>query len=118
MTALTKPLSLEEMIAHINGAGYRVNNLFQLPAPRGIPALWQANLTDGEKLWEFGTGGSPSSALGEAWQRARTSQGEPPLVGLPGAPLPTSATGSRRVKPKVKGDGSTLEAIMALDLDL
>ena len=59
-------MTLEQQIAVVNAAGYRVNNLFQHPV-----AGWQANLTNGTDFWEFGHGATPAAALAEAMEKAK-----------------------------------------------
>ena len=87
------------LIFVINSEGFRVNNLFQTTegyrTARGTDALWQANITDGKLLWEFGVGSSPSEALKNAWLEVKSSVGIPPLEGSK-APLPPT----RRISKK------------------
>jgi hypothetical protein len=93
------------MIFVLNSEGFRINNLFQLLSPAG---LWQANLTDGKLLWEFGRGDSPLSALQQARAKVHSTEGTPPLEGRPSEASPV-----RRAKKL-----SPLESILKLDLDL
>jgi len=41
----------------------KLANLFQFQPYGSTEWLWQANLTDGIKVWEFGRGGSAAAAL-------------------------------------------------------
>lgn len=52
--------SLVDLILEAERQGLWVNNLFRLGPP---PAPWQANLTDGELVWEFARGLTPEGAL-------------------------------------------------------
>lgn len=55
-----EPGSFFALIAQVEASALWVNNLFRLGPP---PAPWQANLTDGELVWEFGHGLTPEGAL-------------------------------------------------------
>lgn len=71
-------MTLEQMIADINGKGLRVHNCFQLEM-----AKWRANLTDDKKsFYEFGHGATALDALREALRLALTH--EENLKGLEG----------------------------------
>jgi hypothetical protein len=76
----------------INSEGFRVNNLIQLLSPANT---WQANLTDGKLLWDFGRGSTPSQALEAAWLKIKTTEGVPGLE--PGAPLPPIRRTAKKV---------------------
>lgn len=87
------------LIFVINSEGFRLNNLFQTTegyrTARSTDALWQANLTDGKLLWDFGVGSTPSEALKAAWDKVKQTEGVPPLEGS-GRPLPpTRRTGAK-----------------------
>lgn len=55
----TETRTVDDMLKVIAARGLFVGNLFQLPES----GLWQANLNDGHKVWEFGKGNSPVTAL-------------------------------------------------------
>lgn len=65
---------VDELIAEINNRGLRINNLAQLEDGR-----WQANITDGERFWEFGRGDTAEKALIAAIQKHATTE---PSLGL------------------------------------
>ena len=92
------------LICVINAEGYRVNNLFQL-----AEEVWQANLTDGRKFWEFGRGSSAEEALRNAWREVKSSDGIPALEAS-GRHL-TAERSPKKAK-------SALQTILSLDLDL
>jgi hypothetical protein len=62
------PLSVDELLLEISRRGLRLNNLFQLADGR-----WQANVTDGEKYWEFGRANTAIMALQAALHISATS---------------------------------------------
>lgn len=87
-------MTIEELISEAARRGLRVNNLCQLP-----DFTWQANLTDGERFWEFGKGQDPQSALVAALHKHSTTA---PELGLPQGgglykPTPTRAPKGRLV---------------------
>lgn len=51
-------MTLEDLIAEVSRRKLRLNNLFQLDDGR-----WQANITDGQRFWEFGRGDNAMEAL-------------------------------------------------------
>lgn len=51
-------MSVDALIQEVAERHLRLNNLFQL-----MDGRWQANITDGEKFWEFGRGDSAVEAL-------------------------------------------------------
>jgi hypothetical protein len=57
-----------ELVDYANLMGLRVNNLFQVN-----DTVWQANVTNDENEYEFGTG----SSMEEALQNALTKAGYP-----------------------------------------
>lgn len=76
-------MTLEDLILEVNRRGLRLNNLYQLP-PDG--RRWQANITDGEKFWEFGRGETAIEALQAALRITAT---EAPTLGIsPPKPVP------------------------------
>lgn len=79
-------MMVDELIAEINGRGLRINNLAQLEDGR-----WQANITDGERFWEFGRGNTAAAALIAAVQKHATTT---PVMGLKSrvTPVARSAT--------------------------
>lgn len=64
-------MTLEELIETVGLKGLRLNNLFQLNTGR-----WQANVTDGERYWEFGRGDSATEALQAALVKHSTTEPE------------------------------------------
>lgn len=58
-------MTMEDMIATANKAGFRVNNLFQ------VPHGWQANVTNGTTCYEFGRGKTAVEALTAAMAAAK-----------------------------------------------
>lgn len=58
------PNSVDELLASVAARGLRVANLFQFELP-GTANMWrwQANLTDGQRFWEFGRGDTAAAAL-------------------------------------------------------
>jgi hypothetical protein len=96
---------LMALIFVINSEGFRLNNLFQTTegyrTARSTDALWQANLTDGKLLWDFGVGSTPSAALKAAWEKVKTGVGVPPLEasGTPGKEI--GQTGGKRTSKTV-----------------
>ncbi len=69
-------MSVESTIFSIHKAGFRVLNLFELKS-----GLWQANVCDDEKAWEFGVSKSPEMALLYALREAQTKHGSSFLKG-------------------------------------
>jgi hypothetical protein len=65
-------MTLEETIDFIHKASYKILNLFELK-----DGTWQANLHDGEKVWEFGRSDTPVKALMTALSKAESSPGSP-----------------------------------------
>lgn len=63
--------TVDELISQVNKLGLRLNNLFQLHTGR-----WQANITDGERFWEFGRGDTPVEALQAALHLQSTTEPE------------------------------------------
>ena len=51
-------MSLESTISQIHKEGFIILNLFELGN-----GMWQANLYDGEKAWDFGVAHDPEVAL-------------------------------------------------------
>ena len=101
------------LIFVLNSEGFRLNNLFQTTEgyrkARDTDALWQANLTDGKLLWDFGVGSTPSAALKAAWEKVKTGVGVPPLEA---SGMPRKETGQTERKTR-KTPG-----ILIPDLDL
>lgn len=62
---VSEKMTIETKLDEIKAAKLLVHNLFQLE-----DNIWQANLTDGEKAWEFGRGESPEAALTAALHKA------------------------------------------------
>lgn len=73
-------MTLEELISEVNRRGLRVNNLFQVNK-----ITWQANITDGERFWEFGKGDTPNAALTSALHKADHTE---PVMGKKQQNLP------------------------------
>ncbi len=63
-------MQIEPILKDIEAAGFKVLNLFQLPN-----GVWQANLYDGEKAWNFGLADSPALALSLALTHAQITSG-------------------------------------------
>lgn len=63
-------VQIEPILSEIEDAGLKVLNLFQLPN-----GVWQANLYDGEKAWNFGLADEPALALSLAFTYAKTTPG-------------------------------------------
>jgi len=62
---------LEELISQVHSRQLRLNNLFQLDERR-----WRANVTDGQRFWEFGEGDGPKAALQAALFKVDTTKPE------------------------------------------
>jgi hypothetical protein len=60
--------TVDDLIVEVAKRGLRLNNLFQLHDGR-----WQANITDGERFWEFGRGDTAIEALQAALQISSTT---------------------------------------------
>lgn len=69
-------MTIESAISSIHEAGFRVFNLFELRN-----GLWQANVCDDEKAWEFGVGGNPEGALRVALDKTSYTHGSPFIKG-------------------------------------
>ncbi len=69
-------MTIESTISSIHEAGFRVLNLFELE-----DGLWQANVCNDEKAWEFGVGGSPEDALRVALNKTTYTRGSPFIKG-------------------------------------
>lgn len=67
-------MALEDLLAEVASRGLRLNNLFELPG-----GGWQANLTDGERFWEFGKGDTAIAALRAALYKQSTTT---PVLGI------------------------------------
>jgi hypothetical protein len=91
----------------LNSEGFFVNNLFQLEGQ------WQANLTDRKKYWDFGRGESPIVALQAAYDKIKTGEGLPAIVGVTAERSPQIAK-----QPAKRAQPSALATILSLDLDL
>lgn len=63
-------MSLESTISQIHKEGFIILNLFELGN-----GMWQANLYDGEKAWDFGVDHDPEVALLEALDHAKKRLG-------------------------------------------
>ncbi len=63
-------MTLESAIRRITLEGFIVRNLFELES-----GLWQANLHDGEKAFNFGRAPTPEVALLSALEQARHKPG-------------------------------------------
>jgi hypothetical protein len=70
--------SLEDLIALVHFNSFRVLNLFERDGLDGS-VIWQANVTDGKKVWEFAHSHSPTVALREALVKALRAEGEAEL---------------------------------------
>lgn len=64
-------MNLEDLIAEVARRQLRLNNLFQLDNGR-----WQANITDGQRFWEFGRGDTAMEALIAALNLSATTTPE------------------------------------------
>lgn len=64
-------MTLDDLIVEVNSKSLRINNLFQLHDGR-----WQANITDGERFWEFGRGDTAVEALVRALHKSTTQEFE------------------------------------------
>lgn len=62
-------MTIEDLLAEVTKRGLRLNNLFQLEG-----GSWQANVTDGERYWEFGKGETAIAALLAALHISATDQ--------------------------------------------
>lgn len=78
------PLSVDELLIEVSRRGLRLNNLFQLHDGR-----WQANVTDGEKYWEFGRANTAIMALQAALHIAATTEGGFGVKPKPEKPIST-----------------------------
>ena len=68
--------TLDDLIAGLPARGLRLANLFQFEVPGTGTWRWQANVTDGEKFWDFGRGSSPVEALEAALNVQSITPGE------------------------------------------
>jgi hypothetical protein len=57
----------DSLLAQVHSLGLRLNNLFELEN-----GLWQANVTDGQRFWEFGKSGTWQGAIAQAIARAQS----------------------------------------------
>lgn len=64
-------MTLEELIAGVNDAGYSVHGLFQLSSLS--KHRWRACINDGQHCWEFGEADTPYLALLNAVEKATTT---------------------------------------------
>lgn len=64
-------MSVDALLELVRSRGLKLSNLFQLSDER-----WQANVSDGQRFWEFGRGDSPSQALMAALHMAATTESE------------------------------------------
>jgi hypothetical protein len=64
-------MTLDELLARVAIQNLKVANLFQFQSPATGEWRWQANLTDGTSVWEFGRGASPIAALEAALEATR-----------------------------------------------
>lgn len=67
-------MSVDALLEVVRQRGLRLANLFQLPLEHG--GSWQANVTDGERHWEFGRADTPEAALRTALHIAATTEPE------------------------------------------
>ena len=63
-------MTLESTISQIHQEGLIILNLFELGN-----GMWQANLYDGEKAWDFGVDHNPEVALLSALSHAKSRPG-------------------------------------------
>jgi len=63
-------VTLESTISQIHKEGFIILNLFELGN-----GMWQANLYDGEKAWDFGVDHDPEVALLSALAEAKGKPG-------------------------------------------
>ena len=63
-------MSIESTITQIHKEGFIILNLFELGN-----GMWQANLYDGEKAWDFGVDHDPEVALLNALDHAKKRPG-------------------------------------------
>lgn len=64
-------MTVDDLIAEVARRKLMLNNLFQLHDGR-----WQANITDGERFWEFGRGDTAIEALLKALEFTATTTPE------------------------------------------
>jgi hypothetical protein len=78
--------SVDSLLESLVARDLRLANLFELGDGR-----WQANVTDGDKVWEFSRGGSAAIALRGAMFIAANEPGEAygPEAAVSGAPEQT-----------------------------
>jgi hypothetical protein len=64
-------MTLDELLARVAERSLKVANLFQFQSPATGEWRWQANLTDGQAVWEFGRGPTAGAALETALEATR-----------------------------------------------
>lgn len=66
-------MTLEELIAGVNDAGFSIHGLFQLSSHSRHK--WRACINDGQHCWEFGEAETPTEALLNALFKATITPG-------------------------------------------
>lgn len=72
----TNPNSVDDLLVLVEARGLRLANLFQFEVPGTGLWRWQANITDGQRFWEFGRGASAPEALRAALFISATTEPE------------------------------------------
>lgn len=80
--------SVDDLLTVVSSRGLHLNNLFQYPLPESDQWRWQANLTDGQRYWDFGRGGSAAEALRDALFKSSTTTPTGPIGPVPGSKVP------------------------------
>jgi len=71
-------VTLESTISQIHQEGFIILNLFELGN-----GMWQANLYDGEKAWDFGVSHDPEVALLTALDHTKSHPGVNLISNIP-----------------------------------
>jgi hypothetical protein len=74
------PMSLDALIQLVHLRGLYISNLYQFRRASDSRIVWQANLTDMEKYWDWGKGETAEEALTAALHLAATTNPEPPAM--------------------------------------
>jgi hypothetical protein len=72
---MSDPNSLDDLLASVAARGLKLANLFQFENIATGEWKWQANVTDGERHWEYGRGETAVQALRAALFRSANEEG-------------------------------------------
>jgi len=72
-------MSVDSLLEVIRLRGLVLSNLYQFNRASDGKLVWQCNISDGEKYWEFGRGESPSEAMEAALRISATTEPRLPV---------------------------------------